>query len=221
MVEITATWIGPDGEGGIEVFHQAIEALTERLSDWTPVMERAADIFELATAQQFATQGAYGGTPWKPLADSTLKRRESTVSGERKGIKWMSPIKKGTRRQGQRGLGTRGEFNSQILSGGPLEESFTDGGEGHVEEITPTSLTWGSDLQTSDREVPHCLALIHQFGTEHVPARPILVYAQETLDQLEVAVSEYINSSVQEAGWGGDGEQMEMGAEFGMKGLSK
>ena len=220
-IELKLVFSGPYGEGGIDVFNQSIDTLTERLSDWTPFFEKASDILELHTAEQFASHGASGGTPWAPLAESTIARRERAQESGREKLKGHGR----TKRQGRSlfKIGTKGGrwggLNEQVLSGGPLEESFRDGGEGHVKDITPESLVWGSEMIVSRTGV--CLPVLHHYGSSyHLPSRPILVKTEEMLNQLGVEFIGYAQTVAEETGWGGEG----IGGEqlgFSMGGLSE
>jgi phage gpG-like protein len=48
---------------------------------------------------------------------------------------------------------------------GILMGSMTSNGPGHVDQRTPSSLTWGTNVS---------YAGYHQWGTRHIPARPFL-----------------------------------------------
>jgi len=53
----------------------SLNALQARLSDLSPAMAMIAEDARQMAADQFASAGAAGGTPWAPLAPSTLKRK--------------------------------------------------------------------------------------------------------------------------------------------------
>lgn len=59
---------------------QALEAFESSLADNSPALQLIADDFRELIAEQFATEGAAGGTPWAALAPSTLRGRRSGSS---------------------------------------------------------------------------------------------------------------------------------------------
>src|SRR4051794_40867765 len=62
-----------DDRGLLSSLHELIE----RGSDPRAALERIADDFLDMEREQFATQGARGGTPWKPLSAEWTARRHS------------------------------------------------------------------------------------------------------------------------------------------------
>lgn len=56
---------------------QALAAFQGALRDARPALQEIADDFREMIAAQFASEGRAGGTPWAPLAPSTLRRRGS------------------------------------------------------------------------------------------------------------------------------------------------
>jgi phage gpG-like protein len=50
------------------------------LADFSAPLKKVADDFRAMIAEQFSTEGRAGGTPWAPLAPSTLKRRRGAGS---------------------------------------------------------------------------------------------------------------------------------------------
>lgn len=51
------------------------------LADSSPALTAVADDLREMIAAQFATEGAAGGTPWAPLADSTLRKSRNARAG--------------------------------------------------------------------------------------------------------------------------------------------
>jgi phage gpG-like protein len=60
-----------------ETVRQALRALQDSLADQSPALREIADDFRAMMAEQFASEGRAGGTPWAPLAPSTARRRRS------------------------------------------------------------------------------------------------------------------------------------------------
>jgi phage gpG-like protein len=58
-----------------EAVDQRLEAFESSLDDNAGALRLVADDFREMVAEQFASQGAAGGTPWAALAPSTLRRR--------------------------------------------------------------------------------------------------------------------------------------------------
>ena len=53
----------------------SLDLLQAQMGDLSPAMELIAEDFRQMAADQFASAGAAGGTPWATLAPSTLKRK--------------------------------------------------------------------------------------------------------------------------------------------------
>lgn len=51
-----------------------LQQLGHRAADPRPVFKEIADLFQRGQARQFSSGGAYFGTPWAPLAESTVAR---------------------------------------------------------------------------------------------------------------------------------------------------
>jgi phage gpG-like protein len=58
-----------------ESVEQALESFQNSLADNSPALKLIADDFREMISEQFATEGAAGGTPWAGLAPSTLRAR--------------------------------------------------------------------------------------------------------------------------------------------------
>lgn len=58
---------------GEEVISRRLLRFSENVQDARPAFGRMMRLFEAAALEQFATEGAAGGEPWAPLAESTLK----------------------------------------------------------------------------------------------------------------------------------------------------
>ncbi len=86
------------------------------LADLSPALREIADDFREMVAEQFATQGSAGGTPWAELAPSTLRRRRSAGAG------------------------------ILYVTGALFRSLVEPGARAHVEEVGGGSLTLGSSL---------------------------------------------------------------------------
>jgi phage gpG-like protein len=63
-----------------ESVERMLAAFQDALADNTPALAQIADDFREMMARQFASQGSAEGTPWAPLAPSTLRRRRASPS---------------------------------------------------------------------------------------------------------------------------------------------
>lgn len=95
---------------------RALENFQFSLADQSPALGEIADDLREMIAEQFATEGAAGGTPWAPLAASTLPK----TRGTRMGILYS----------------TGALYSSLVDAGAP----------GHVEELDGQQLLFGSTL---------------------------------------------------------------------------
>jgi len=195
-------YFAPGAKGGFEVFQGALDGFESYLSDWTPFFQEAAQLLEASTAEQFATQGGFGGTPWKALADSTVKSRKrgilpGLIGGKKTGYK------------GREGL--------QVLAGRQLEKSFKRGNEGHVEDMQKMSFSWGSNLRGTGggRRDPHCIPVMHHFGKGKNPVRPILVMTDNMLDILRMSIQKFVAHGASIAGFGVEGQQTSLSFSTG------
>jgi phage gpG-like protein len=59
--------------------NDALAAFQASLADQSPVLGRIADDFRELIAEQFASEGRAGGTPWAELAPSTLRRKRGAA----------------------------------------------------------------------------------------------------------------------------------------------
>lgn len=57
-----------------------LDAFAASIADVAPALQTVADDFREMIEEQFATQGSAGGTPWAPLAPSTLRRRRGGLT---------------------------------------------------------------------------------------------------------------------------------------------
>jgi phage gpG-like protein len=64
----------------LESVEKALTEFQESLADQQPALAAIADDCREMIAEQFASQGGAEGTPWAPLAPSTLRRRRASPS---------------------------------------------------------------------------------------------------------------------------------------------
>jgi hypothetical protein len=95
---------------------RALDNFQASLADNSAALEAVADDLRQMIAEQFATEGAAGGTPWAPLAPSTLRQ-----SG-------------------------RARVGILYATGALLGSLTDPGAPGHVEQLDAQSLLFGSDL---------------------------------------------------------------------------
>jgi phage gpG-like protein len=60
-----------------EAVDRALADFQAALADEGPALQTIADDFREMIAQQFASEGRAGGTPWPPLAAATLRRKRA------------------------------------------------------------------------------------------------------------------------------------------------
>lgn len=62
---------------GEEIISRRLLRFAHRVQDARPAFRKIAVMLDQAKERQFATEGAYGGEKWAPLADSTLRSKPS------------------------------------------------------------------------------------------------------------------------------------------------
>ncbi|MFB3921597.1 MAG: phage virion morphogenesis protein [Terriglobia bacterium] len=150
-----------------EEVSKALESFQAALADNTPALREIAGDFREMIAEQFASEGRAGGTPWTARNTSggadIASGRGRTMSAKRKPQTWrrsaMSAPPSG-----------RGNTSPLLVRTGALRDSLTRTGAGHIEEMDEGSLILGT-------RVPY--AMFHQLGTRRMPARPIIVLTGE------------------------------------------
>ncbi len=132
-----------------EEVSRALAGFQDALADNAPALREIADDFREMLAEQFASEGRAGGTPWAGRRGGPRGRpgqgRHRRVRGQAQGL----PL---------------------LVRTGALRDSLIGLGADHVEEMDGRSLTLGSRL-------PY--AMFHQLGTRFMPARPIVVLSDE------------------------------------------
>jgi phage gpG-like protein len=109
MFDLTCRVNSEGLDRNLAAFHAA-------LADFSPALRTIADDFREMVAEQFASEGRAGGTPWAELAPSTLRRRRRDGGG------------------------------ILYVTGALLRSLVEPGARGHIEEIDGESLVLGSAL---------------------------------------------------------------------------
>lgn len=118
---------------GDQQINRTLLRMAGRVDDMSDGLEMVADFLLDQEQRQFASQGGYASGGWAPLAPPTLD---------------------GKRRAGQ---------DLRILHrDGDLRASLTREGGDHLQEVTPSSLVFGSTVEYAKH---------HQFGTTNMPRR--------------------------------------------------
>lgn len=201
-ISAKVTWKWKDRTGD-DVLAAAINQQIKAIRNWRPFFRDLIHVvLEPSVVEQFVSQGASGGTPWAPLADSTIARRARMTSTATAG-----------------GLGfSEYAGNLDILRRtGRLYESFL-GGADHVQQMTNDTLVWGTS-------VPY--APIHQTGARAprqgslfakdkrgryrarpraatggaIPARPILVMSSKMKAQIDTAIARFTARTARDSGF--------------------
>jgi len=138
---------------GIEGKVDEIGGIRSRLKNPMPAWLATANLLEKHVGGVFASQGARGGSLWKPLAASTVKARTKRWGYYRRPPAFSA-----------------GPTSPVLTWSGRLRRSFRRGGAGHVRHISASGLTWGSSVRYGifhDSPGPR---------TGHLPRRAILAF---------------------------------------------
>jgi len=148
---------------GIRQVTDRVAGLATRLANLQPAFQIIADLLEAQVARQFATEGAWAGVPWRPLAPSTVQARLRHTGSYRAGGQQLA-------------AGATGPI---LTWTGRLRLSFAQGSPDHVREISDDGLRWGS-------RVPY--AGYHQstLPRRKLPRRPIVAF-RDANQQREIA----------------------------------
>lgn len=146
---------------------RALDTLSARVSNMTPVMHRIAQVMDEGTRQHFEAERGPDGQKWKPLAESTLLAH--------------------MRRASPGGLLTkRGNTRAKAVSALAQKKILRERGDlGHelIKEATSMSAILGSNKTYSNT---------HQFGRGNIPARPFLGFSDAIKASIMDAVADYI-----------------------------
>lgn len=155
-----------------EALDQSLESFQASLADLSPALREIADDFREMVAEQFATQGRAGGTPWAELASSTLRRRRGAGAG------------------------------ILYLTGALFRSLVEPGARAHVEEIGGASLTLGSSLpyalfhQTGAGRGFGQTALGAPGRRGDLPMRPLIVISGERSDAWVEIVRQHLEEKL-------------------------
>lgn len=134
-----------------------------------PIFEAWGTIYRAAMQERFS-KFARGGGDWEPLAPSTIKRRRRPKRGRKKKQRTASIL-----------------MNTGTLWG-TLSPQFNVDGQYQVIDKNSVSIGIEGGEHPSGMTIGK-LAAIHHYGTEHIPARSILVEPDEaTQDQMARAM---------------------------------
>lgn len=132
----------------------ALSAAVQAPVDYGPLLRKVAVLLRSEVLGCFDQSRSPDGVPWAPLKLSTIRRR-------RKGGKGAKPLR-----------------DTGIL----MLSATASGAKGHVEQVTATSLVYGSNL---DR------AGWHQGGTKTIPPRPFVGLSQRGLKIIEEMCADF------------------------------
>lgn len=152
---------------------QALDNLSRRLSDMSPVMNRVAQVMEEGTRKHFEEERGPDGQKWKPLADSTL-------------LAYM-------RRASPGGLLTkRGNTRAKAIKALAQKKILRDSGDlSHLlgRQVTASSAQLSSNMK---------YAATHQFGDDkrNIPARPFFGFSEAITAGIVAAAQDYITEAL-------------------------
>lgn len=148
---------------GLRQVRERLLGLEERARDFTPALEIVAELLERAAVRQFETQGQWAGTPWAPLAASTVRARER---------RW------GYYRQPPNGV-AGGAFPVLLWTSRLLGGFQRESGE-HIRQITADALRWGNAVPYAKYLQPRrpMIAFRNSFATRMVVLEPLRLWMQ-------------------------------------------
>lgn len=156
---------------GFEPILDKIAGLEARLRDPVPAFEISAELLEAHVARTWASQGAFAGHPWPPLANRTVHLRQRRLGYYR--------------RAPAGGAGPRGPI---LVWTGRSRASFRQGSPDHLRRISSTEMVWGSSVpwlryHQSDRprtRLPRrpVLAFKDQFQLRELIFQPLRLWVQ-------------------------------------------
>lgn len=150
---------------------QALDGLSRRLSDMTPVMNRITQVMEEGTRTHFEEERGPDGQKWAPLSPATLLAYARRASGK-EGLR--------TKRGALRAKATRALAQKKILiDSGRLEHDLGrefDSMSARLTTVQPYAAT-------------------HQFGDEKrgIPARPFFGFSEAIKASIIDAVTKHLD----------------------------
>lgn len=146
---------------------KAISALHERARNYRPALNEAAAYMERQTKLRFAREEAPDGTPWAPLAESTVRRKL-----------------RGYTYRKRRRVKIPGKYLSTILrETGVLASGIA---------ARPASDTQASVETTAGAEY----GIWHQLGTKRMPARPYLGFSSEDVTVVQQIFKRHLDGKL-------------------------
>ncbi len=132
---------------GEETYHRAFQALDSELGDMLAPLTAIRDSLAVNARDQFATEGAAGGSPWAQLnaAYETWKRQHYP------------------------------QANQILVRTGALEHLLTDPRQATI-ELTPQRLEWGvpDGIRNAEGGDISVYGAAHQSGSDRLPQRKII-----------------------------------------------
>lgn len=147
---------------------KAVADLVGRARNWRPALNEAALYMERQTKLRFAREEAPDGTPWAPLATSTIRRK---LSG------------KGGKRRDGRGRFLKSGSTKILVDTGILESGIA---------ARPASDTQASVETTAGAEY----GIWHQIGTKRMPARPYLGFSDEDVSAIDRIFKRHVDGDL-------------------------
>lgn len=172
----------------IEVTSQALQKLAAGIADTNKANQQLSVKLEGEVLSNFASEGGEFGTPWQPLALSTiLERLRGSPKSNGAKAKAKEIFKSvGTSRQA---FAASGAGLMKILQDtGALRQSFAG-----FFDATQAGVGAQSNAAHAD------LSKVHEFGTEHIPARPMLPPPNLALDWAIEVYENHISQARQSA----------------------
>jgi len=125
------------------------------------------DLRNVVWKQQFETEGGYAGSGWEPLSDKYAAWKEKHYPGK--------PI-----------LQLTGQLKKSFT------EDFRGSNGGYYQLLAPSFMEVGSDLKVGK----YNLGLLHQTGTENMPARKVVELTSREHKLYPEIIVEYIYKSM-------------------------
>ena len=133
------------GANQLNLVAKDIEKYREIVRDTDGFYKRVSDVLRAAIMRQFSSKGAYFHTPWPKLATSTLEQKKYSS--------YSLDILKRT------------EKYYKALT----DKTSPD----RIQKITEHGLEFGLDLDSFRDEYGLIYPVLHETGTDEIPARPV------------------------------------------------
>lgn len=148
----------------------ALAAIGTPPKDYAALIKKFVVLLSSEAKRSFDEGSSPSGVPWAPLKRERRRKRE---------------------RRTKKGKGGGGSGQKPLRNTGILMQSVTAGGVGHVEQLGPSGLVYGTT-------VPY--AGYHQRGTRHIPARPFLGLSPRALGIIQQMTADFVARQVARAG---------------------